>query len=84
MQQEQAFELLIASPMCAAFSALQNLNCRKMKPKELHAKLKEAMSHIDFALHMCAVQAKGGRYFLFEHLVQAKSWGLSRVKHMAK
>ena len=47
-------------------------------------KIKEAMSHIDFALHMCAVQAKAGRYFLFEHLVQAKSWSLSRVRHVFK
>ena len=70
--------------MCAAFSALQNLNYRNMKPQELIDKVNAAMAHIDFALRMCEVQAKAGRYFLFEHPIQARSWSLSRVKHMFK
>ena len=32
MQEEEAPLLLIASPMCAAFSSLQHLNYRKMTP----------------------------------------------------
>ena len=42
------------------------------------------MSHLDFALKMCEMQAKAGRLFLFEHPVQAKSWSLSFVKRLYK
>ena len=72
------------SPMCAAFSSLQHLNYRNMKAQELIDKIRDAMSHLDFALKMCEVQAKVGRLFLFEHLVQAKSWSLSLVKRLFK
>ena len=41
-----------------AISTLQNLNYRKMKPRDLINKIREAMSHIEFALYMCAAQAK--------------------------
>ena len=34
-QEEDAPELLIASPMCAAFSGLQKLNYKNMTPQEL-------------------------------------------------
>ena len=75
-QEEEAPELLIASPMCAAFSALQNLNYRNMIAQELIDKVRVAMEHIRFALLMCEVQAKAGRYCLFERPVQARSWRL--------
>ena len=52
LQEEEAPLLLIASPMCVAFSSLQNLNYRKITPKELQAKLRSAMEHLDFALNM--------------------------------
>ena len=83
-QEQEAPVLLIASPMCAAFSTLQNLNYRNMTPKELEAKLKAAIDHLDFALKMCEIQAKNGRYFVFEHPVQARSWSLSLVKRLFK
>ena len=34
--------LMVASPMCAAFSALQGLNYHKMEPEALKAKLTKA------------------------------------------
>ena len=45
----QAPELLIASPMCAAFSTFPNLNYRNMAAQELIDKIRDAMSHLDFA-----------------------------------
>ena len=51
-QEEDSPFLLIASPMCAAFSSLQHLNYRNMTPKELEGKLRAAMDHLDFALKM--------------------------------
>ena len=59
-QQDEAPELLIASPMCVAFSTLQNLNYRDMSHQELIDKIRAAMEHIRFAMHMCEVQAKAG------------------------
>ena len=83
-QQDEAPELRITSPMSAAFSTLQNLNYTDMSPQELIAKIRAAMEHTRFALHMCEVQAEAGRYFLFEHPVQARSWNLGLVKRMFK
>ena len=53
MQEEEAPHLLIASPMCAAFSSLQHFNYRDMTPKELEEKLRAAIEHLDFAMKMC-------------------------------
>ena len=84
LQESQAPELLIDSPMCAAFSSLQHLNYRNMTAQELIDKIRDAMSHLDFALKLCEIQAKAGRPFLFEHTVQTKSWSLSLVKRLYK
>ena len=40
---EQSPHLLIASPMCAAFSALQGLNYKDMKAHDLIDKVRDAM-----------------------------------------
>ena len=52
LMESNAPELLVAFPMCAAFSSLQNLNYRDMTPKELEVKLRAAIEHLDFALKM--------------------------------
>ena len=64
LQQEQAPHLLIASPMCAAFSTLQNLNHDKLTAQELIDKVRDAMEHFEFALEFCENHAKAGRLFL--------------------
>ena len=63
---------------------MQHPNYRNTTAQELIDKVQVAMSHPDFALKMCEIQAKAGRLFLFEHLVQAKSWSLSLVKRLFK
>ena len=50
--------LVVASPMCAACSALQGLNYFKMDPKALEEKLTKAFMHLGFALQMCEIQAE--------------------------
>lgn len=84
MQEEQALELVIASPMCAACSTLQGFNYRNPTAQELIDKVRAAMEHLRFALEICEVQAKAGRLFLFEHPVQARSWRLGLVKRLFK
>ena len=77
-------ELLIASPMRAAFSTLQNLNYSKMIAAEVRDKVRVAMEHLDFALKLCEIQARAGRLFMFEHPVAARSWSLKLVKRLYK
>ena len=77
-------ELLVGSPMCAAFSTLQNLNYSKMTAQEIIDKVRAAMEHIRFTLMLCEKQVEAGRLFLFDHPVQAKSWSLSLVKRLYK
>ena len=74
----------IASPMCNAFSSLQNLNYRGMKAQDLLDKTRAAMEHLRFALELCENHAGAGRLFLFEHPIQAKSWNFGFVKRMFK
>ena len=64
-EEEEAPELLIASPVCAAFSSLQHPNYKEMTPKELETKLRAAVNRLDVALKMCEIQAKAGRLFVF-------------------
>ena len=79
-----AAELLIASPMCAAFSTLQNLNYSKMTAAEVREKVRVAMDHLDFALELCEMQARAGRIFMFEHPVAARSWSPELVRRFYK
>ena len=74
-QQEVAPLLLIASPICAAFSALQHWNHKEMKPRELIHKVRAAMEHLGFALELSENQAEAGWLFLSEYPVQAMELG---------
>ena len=67
--------LLVTSPMCKAFSVLQNLS----KDSEKHrATLEEGVAHLKFCMEMAKAQLAAGRYFLYEHPWSAWSWKLSR------
>ena len=36
--------------------------------------ISDGVRHLAFAMHFALVQARGGRYFIFEHPMTAKSW----------
>ena len=55
-----------------------------MTGQEVLDKVNAAMEHTRFALHMCEIQAKAGRYFLFEYPVQARSWRFTLVQRPLK
>ena len=74
--------LLVGSPMCTAFSLLQNLNYAKMDPKDVKRKIAEALVHVHFCLSLYREQMEGGRYFLHEHPASATSWRDEKVMRM--
>ena len=74
--------LVLVSPMCGAFSAMNNINYSRMRLKDIHTKLKAAMQHVRFALELCVRQYDAGRLFLFEHPATATSWSTEMMQQM--
>ena len=70
---------LVLSPMCKAFSTLQNLNKGSVKYEEV---LKEGINHLKMCMEFAEAQRKRGGLFLFEHPWSAWSWKLGMVKHV--
>ena len=75
--------LLIGSPMCTAFSALQTLNRWAYTQEEWNTWVREAIVHIDFCCELYEIQARRGDYFLHEHPASATSWNLPRIRRVA-
>ena len=74
--------LLVVSPMCGPFSAMNNINYSKMPVDEGRTKIKGAMQHVKFALELCLKQYKESRFFIFEHPASASSWSTTMVRQM--
>ena len=66
--------LLIGSPMCTAFSVMNNLNCPKMCPEEVKRRIEYGRRHVEFCAKFYAMQWRAGRYFLHEHPEGTSSW----------
>ena len=77
--QEHRPLLLIGSPMCTWFSALQNLKKWRQDTAEWQAGYRRAVEHMRFVFELYELQVQGGRYFLHEHPAQASSWKLPEV-----
>ena len=75
--------MLIVSPMCGPFSALQSLfNYPKQEYEQVRGKLRDAMEHVKFCLELCLEQYVQGRLFLFEHPAGAASWAMQAMQQM--
>ena len=74
--------LLIGSPMCTAFSRLQNMNLAKMKRKEVNKVSEHGTKHLEFCMHLYKLQHSLGLYFLHEHREQATSWSNPVVREV--
>ena len=59
--------VLIGSPMCTAYSAMNRINYSKMPAEEVQARLAYARKHLDFCAKLYDMQWQAGRYFLHEH-----------------
>jgi hypothetical protein len=74
--------VVIGSPPCTVFSALQALNKGRTPIKEQQRKLIEGTILLNFATDVYRWQVKRGRYFLHEHPATATSWKLPEVHHL--
>ena len=66
--------LLIGSPMCTIFSAIQAWNKKKMGAKRWRAAYAYGESHLLFALELYVIQIQSGRYILHKHPLSASNW----------
>ena len=76
---EEKPSLLVGSPMCTIFNALQNLNRPKMGEAKWKIAWDHGMKHLLFAFEMYEIQIKAGRYFLHEHPNSATSWHVPEI-----
>ena len=67
--------LLIGSPMCAAFSQMDNINFSRMSEDDVNSTVEYGTRHLEFSLGLHRTQASNGLYFLHEHPAAAGSWG---------
>ena len=66
--------LVIGSPICSAFSIMQNINFSRMTPAEV-IKVKEyGKRHLEFCAELYQEQINNKLYFLHEHPHEASSW----------
>ena len=72
-------KLLVVSPPCTLFSALQALS-GGVKDKAAYAK---AVCMLEFAAKLCEEQYRAGRLFVFEHPASATSWRLPCLMRLA-
>ena len=62
------------SPMCTAFSTMNNLNYPKMCPEEVQKRMEYGRRHLECCAKLYAMQWRAGRYFLHEHPEGAPPW----------
>ena len=72
IREEQPF-LVIGSPPCTEFCAIQNLNRHRWSPAEVRRRHAEAMVLLGFAVEVYWLQLEAGRHFLHEHPATASS-----------
>jgi len=65
--------LIILSPMCTAFSTLQNMNKSKMCENKWNEMLDKAKSHVTLCMELIKIQIENHMYFLYEHPDKATS-----------
>ena len=73
--------LLIGSPECRMFSALQILSPWSA---EKESRRKDAEAHVNFVCELYKQQIQENRWFLHEHPVGATSWRLKSVQNIMK
>ena len=66
--------LLVGSPMCTAFSAMNRINHAREPEEVVRQRFEYARRHLEFATELYKLHIQGGRYFLHEHPEGASSW----------
>ena len=73
--------LVVGSPTCRMFSALQNMS--KWSDKK-QREWEEDVGHLYWAVDRYEEQMKDGRLFLHEHPAGASSWRLGKMNKLRK
>ena len=81
---EDQLERLILSPTCGPFSHMQGFNYSMMFLDQLKAKFREAITHLEFVMHMCRLQFAKRRLITFERPAGARSWITNIAKEILK
>ena len=82
LEEEQPW-LVIGSPPCTAFSALNaGLNYPRMDPTEVARRQAEGRLLLGFAASVYRWQIKRGAYFLHEHPASASSWKCPEIQSL--
>ena len=74
--------LVVGSPPCTMFCALQNLSRDKRNQEEYQEKLRIAKKQMQFCMEIYQMQMDRGKFFLHEHPDSATSWKLQEVQKM--
>ena len=76
--------LLVGSPMCSAFSTMNDINYSRMIEEEKHQRLAYGRKHLEFCTKLYEIQWREGRYFLNEHPNSASAWQEECINRMLK
>ena len=79
---EQQPLLLMGSPMCTAFSNIQNLNKAKRDPAVVQQEFEKARIHLKWCCHLYQKQVDGGAYVLHGHPAYASSWKTPEIEYI--
>ena len=76
--------LVIGSPVCTPFSALQRWNWGRTREgdRKLRQALEEATRYMEFVAELYAIQDANGRYYFHENPAQATSWQLACIQRV--
>jgi hypothetical protein len=72
--------MIMLSPPCTMYSALQRTNIPRMDPNKLETRWAEAHTLLDFAMDLATAQVRSRRFFTFEHPATASSWSRESVQ----
>ena len=71
--------LLIGSPMCRAFSALNKLNRQTMGEEKWARMIEHGLTHLRCCCELYQIQIDGNRCVLHEHPAYASSWQVNEI-----
>ena len=71
---------IIGSPLCTAFSPLQEISRAKRDPAKVRRQLKDAQQHIRFCAGMYQERLRNHRHFVHEHPAKSKAWQMPEMK----
>ncbi|CAJ1399663.1 unnamed protein product [Effrenium voratum] len=74
--------LVVLSPPCTVFSQLRALTNYKRNPRDVRREEAEGRAHVEHAVRIAWIQISGGRGFLFEHPLRAKSWTTTSLEEL--